>query len=253
MAQKWFSCFQLKPGTYVFVPTDKTVEEGRALKKAIEERWQPPRNYYHLTPGGHLSALRAHIGNEYFVHLDIQGFFAAISKTRITRELKPLFGYEKARQYAIDSTVPIPHKRGTMLPFGFVQSPILASVCLSKSALGRRLGRVAREFGVVVSVYVDDIILSGNDIDALERAAAEIEAAAIRSNFPLNSEKREGPARQITAFNIQLSHQSLLVEPDRWREFVTMYVETENERVRGGIQGYVHTVNPNQATAFPET
>lgn len=134
-----------------------------------------------------------------------------------------------------------------MLPFGFVQSPILASLCLFHSALGRCLVELPRKLGVVVSVYMDDIILSASDHAVLERAIKMVDESAARSGLPIHPDKREGPAPNITAFNIALAHQSLRVKDDRWNRFLSDFQATDNEFVRRGIHSYVHSVNIDQA------
>lgn len=250
MHPKWTSRFEIKPGVWVFVPTEKTVAQGTVLKKMLSERWHAPANYFHLSAGGHIAALQAHIGNDYFAHLDIEGFFASINRTRVTRVLKPYFGYTVARQHAVDATVHVPKRKATMLPFGFVASPILASVCLSKSALGRSLREVKQRHDVTVSVYVDDIVVSSKNHDSVERAVRDLEAAAERSQFKLSASKREGPGERITAFNIELSHNSLVVEPTRWMQFVEAYTRADNDSVRKGIAGYVNSVNQEQASGL---
>lgn len=250
MAQKWISRFEIRPGTWVFVPTERSVIAGRELKAAIEQRWHAPKNYFHLSPGGHLTALRAHLESAHFAHLDIQNFFGRVNKSRVTRCLKPYFGYVEARRVAAESTVAHPTLGGAMLPFGFVQSPILASLCLSKSALGRCLREIPRRLGVKVSVYVDDIILSSDEEFVLAQALQEVESAANRSGLPLNAAKREGPAAKITAFNIELSHLALAVEPDRWAKFVETFHATDSEHARRGIRGYIESVNLVQAAAL---
>jgi hypothetical protein len=167
MIPKWSSRFEIKPGVWVFVPAEETVKVGQEIKKNLEIRWKPPRYYYHLLPGGHVEALRANAENSWFVHLDIKDFFGSINRSRITRSLKSLFGYKQAREIANISTVIHPNRGDFVLPFGFVQSPLIASICLHKSALGNRLQGLQKE-GVTVSVYVDDLILSANDHHALD-------------------------------------------------------------------------------------
>jgi hypothetical protein len=252
MASKWLSKFELKPGTWVFVPTAKSIELGQAIKKELEARWRPPKYYFHLAEGGHVRALQKHLNNSFFVHLDIKNFFGHVTATRITRCLKPYFGYEKARDYAIESTVPNPlalaaeKGRQKVLPFGFVQSPILASLCLYESALGTRLSALNRS-GITVSVYMDDIILSANNTELLTEELRCITAVAMRSRFPLNLKKLEGPSLQITAFNIELSKLSLNITGKRFSEFRANFAATSNDRVKQGIYGYAATINAEQA------
>jgi hypothetical protein len=247
LPQKWDTRFELKPGTWVFVPTEEARELGYTIKELVEARWRPPKNYFHLTNGGHVRAIGAHVHNTTFAHLDIQDFFGHVNASRVTRWLTPLLGYRKAREFAKASTVAHPGHGGTMIPFGFVQSPILASLCLFHSALGRCLGQLPRQLGIVVSVYVDDIILSAADPTVLKHAVKLVDEAATRSGLPIHPEKREGPAPKITAFNIALAHQSLRIEDERWNSFLSDFQASENESVRRGIQSYVRSVNIDQA------
>lgn len=246
MLPLWDTKFELKPDTWVFVPTLDTAKAGKEIKRAVERVWKPPTNYFHLKAGGHVKALQAHLPNVVFAHLDIQNFFGSINKSRVTRCLKEFFGYEEARRMANISTVMHPTTKQWILPFGFVQSPILASLCLRKSSLGICIDKLTKKYGVEASVYVDDIILSCNDENALRKAMAELKLAAERANFDLNAKKEEGPSPTITAFNVQLSHLSLQVEPDRFAEFVASFNGTENECVRNGIRGYLNSINPRQ-------
>lgn len=138
--------------------------------------------------------------------------------------------------------------RKYILPYGFVQSPLLASLCLHDSALGRILKKLSNETGVKVSVYVDDIVVSTCDGDLAVAALDEIKRAAERSRFSLNADKEEGPAEHICAFNINLSQLSLSVCADRWSEFLQALRDSESAHQSNGILGYVGSVNPAQAT-----
>lgn len=108
---RWISKFELKPGSWVYVPTDESVEYGDALKQTLEEKWHPPKIYYHLRDGGHVKALESHIECHYFVHLDISNFFGCINRSRVTRCLKSYWSYSEAREIAINSTVRDPSSR----------------------------------------------------------------------------------------------------------------------------------------------
>lgn len=223
---------------------------GREIKRAIEARWDVPPNYYHLLPGGHVEALRIHTENTWFIHLDIKNFFGSINRSRITRCLKNLFGYSLAREITNLSTVIHPNLGGFILPFGFVQSPIIASICLYKSALGNCLKSLQKS-GISVSVYVDDLIISANTLEAAVKALTYIKHSAERSGFELNHEKEEGPAPQITAFNIDLSTNRLAVEPKRLQAFSEEFLAATSEHQQRGIIGYVESVNTDQAAQIP--
>lgn len=227
---------------------------GRTIKAEICRLWQPPNNYYHLRAGGHVAGLKDHTLNSAFVRLDIKNFFNSISKTRITRALKPLIGYEKARQWANFSTVShtMDGVKTSILPFGFVQSPIIASLCLHKSALGSGLAQL-ESTGITISVYMDDIVLSAEDSALLLPKVEELKHLAGISGFILNPDKEEGPADQITAFNILLKNGSAEITPERWKGFASALANAQSEQERRGILGYVRTVSEAQAIGLEDS
>ncbi|MBB3213247.1 hypothetical protein FHW67_002536 [Herbaspirillum sp. Sphag1AN] len=253
MLPTWESKFELKPGVWVFVPTRESVEEGNIVKGALSDRWKPPKNYFHLRSGGHVKALELHRNNTVFVHLDIQDFFGSIGKSRVTRNLKGFFSYEEARAIATKSTVTHPDSGSLILPFGFVQSPILASLCLAKSALGLHLQALPQKYaGLAVSVYVDDIILSSHYEADLVSATAELKEISARSRFILNPNKEQGPAHRITAFNVVLSNLQLEIEQNRYDRFVAAFNNSENGSQREGIFSYVASINMAQAVQLEQ-
>lgn len=250
--ERWNSKFQIKPGTWVFVPTEETIAKGQQIKKQIEAFWKPPKHYYHLQKGGHIRALRKHLHHRYFIHLDIQNFFGQINRSRVTRSLKGHISYKEAREIAVESTVRLPESKAAVyiLPFGFVQSAIIASICLSKSGLGRYLSNLAHRKGIAVSVYMDDILVSSNDQNDLSSKLMEIKDISDKSKFPLNDDKEEGPDSCVTAFNVKLTQGVLEITPSKLHEFVVSYTSSENEHQRAGIINYVNSVSHDQASLF---
>lgn len=251
MSQKWSSKFELKPGKWVFVPTPDAVVTGKIIKTAIEKCWQPPSYYFHLKAGGHVEALRTHLNHDYFLRIDIQDFFGSINRSRVTRCLKDKFGYSNARTYANASTVPDPViKNRFIIPFGFVQSQILAAVCLSESALGKYLEKLSMNRSAALTVYVDDIIVSTSDVLLLDHVHRDIQDVAAKSRFILNSGKQEGPAAAITAFNIVLAKGSMSVDAERYKRFEKALDEATSENQRKGITSYVTSVNIEQGRSI---
>lgn len=249
----WIHKFEIKPNSWVFVPDDQTAIRGREIKEVISSHWKPPYYYAHFKQGGHVSALKRHLKNNLFVQADIKQFFNQVNKSKVTRSVHSILkGYEQSREIACESTVPFPNSDpiNFILPFGFVQSPILASLCLNKSALGSFLHSLPGK-GYEVSVYMDDIIISSSlPLDEVSSMLEELKYKADKSKFELNQEKTHGPVDQITAFNISLSKNSLTITDDRLTEFERRLVETENEYVINGILGYIQTVNPKQMQQF---
>ncbi|CAM3425430.1 hypothetical protein BZK31_26235 [Pseudomonas floridensis] len=247
---KWLSRFRLKSNTWVYIPTLETVKEGQLFKKSIEFKWLPPTNYYHLKSGGHVDAIKYHLNGKFFVHADVKKFFNSINRSRITRELKPYFGYEKSRSIAMESTVSIPLESGQVfaLPFGFVQSTIIASLCLRKSSLGNTIDKLNKTAGIRVSVYVDDIIVSTQSLEKAEAALSMIQKSAERSGFSLNEEKTQGPSYTITAFNIDLQQNFMRITDWRFIELLSNYKDASSDKQKRGIWGYVNSVSPAQAS-----
>lgn len=196
--------------------------------------------------------MKSHSSGKYFIHLDLKHFFSSINKSRITRSLKSRLGYKCAREIAIESTVTAPCSGGLtfILPFGFVQSPMLASICLRHSKLGTTLHELSKTKKTTVSVYVDDIVISTQSLEETQSALMLVKAASKRSGFPLNADKEEGPSKKITAFNIELSHQSLFLCNERLNRFLMAYWASENDYQKAGILGYIQSVNPVQTVSF---
>lgn len=225
------------------------IDFGQNLKQELQSKWIAPSYYFHLQPGGHISALKAHLNNKYFIHLDIKEFFGQISRNRVARNLKKYYSYKKALHIADLSTVITPNvnTKHTMLPFGFVQSPILASISLINSRLGKVLHALNNNsLETKVSVYMDDIIISGNSLEKLDEQLKLITLSASKSRLPLNSVKQEGPQTTITAFNIELSFQSLIISEERYEEFKTVILSKAPDSTKIGILKYTSTVNQLQ-------
>jgi Reverse transcriptase (RNA-dependent DNA polymerase) len=95
------------------------------------------------------------------VKTDLSKFFDHVTRTKVARALKeirfkPATAFEYACQSTVEKTL---GRRDFSLPFGFPQSPLLATLALSRSALGRQL-ELIRTQNIRVSIYMDDIILS---------------------------------------------------------------------------------------------
>lgn len=244
MIAKWANRFELKPGRWIYEPSPESVAIGREVKAELEAKWHPPGYYYHLRSGGHLAAIEAHSGNGTFWHGDIENFFGSINRSRLTRCLKPLVGYKKAREWAFQSTVPSPDKSSDVLPYGFIQSQLLASLCLRHSGLGICLHGLRAACSI--SVYVDDIIASSSKGN-LVAEAAQIARAAARSQFTLGAGKQQGPAAEITAFNIAIRSGGITLTDRRWAEFEAALADPEcSEERRQALVAYIKLVDPGR-------
>ena len=250
---KWKSKFLFKGSKWIFIPTDDSISTGREIQASIQKRWTTPPFFYHLRKGGHVEALRQHINSEFFLRLDISNFFGSINRTRVTRSLKQLVSYVDARNWAHASTVPLPTNRTIkILPFGFVQSQIIASVCLNDSALGIALEKIHNKNDLVVTVYVDDIIVSSSSEHLINEVHQELCIACERSGFTFNLTKSQGPAQSITAFNVFITNNEMHLTEERLADFTRKMNESESSVEKRSIIAYVDSINYDQASQLKD-
>jgi hypothetical protein len=131
------------------------------------------------------------------------------------------------------------------LPFGFVQSMHLASLALHYSALGRAMLDVRRG-GVAISVYVDDVLLSADDLGQLAEAQVQLLEGAETAGFAFNPAKTRGPANSVQAFNLRIGGGSMRVAESRLSEFRHTVLQPPQAAAEAVI-AYVRTVNGDQA------
>lgn len=239
-------------GKRVYIPTELCRKRGSKLIKQVYRRWSVNPLFFHMKKGGHVSALKSHIGKEYFLKLDIENFFPSIHRNRITRRLKTIgYSFLDAEDFARDSTVKSQESNKFVLPFGFVQSSMLASLDLHFSKLGGVLSTAPNS--VNVSVYVDDIIISGNDKCELEAYGINCQKALIQSEYIINQVKSVlTPQQNITAFNIELSQDGLRLSDSRLKEFEQIIRKRNDVIYSEAIYGYLKTINLPQSIQLYE-
>lgn len=226
---KKYECkYAISAEKYIFIPTQEMRNYGKTIKKDIESIWHCPNYYYHLLPSGHIGAVNKHINSDWFIVADIKDFFYQINQTKITRSLNDLFhDYDKSRKIAKLSTVfSIFNGREIWhIPYGFPQSNILSSICLENSYLGTFLDNLERQ-GYLISVYVDDIIISGKMNNYKFHLKKELLEAAKRSNLEINKNKIHISKRKVTVFNINLMHLKMKIEKNRRSKFLEKLNDT---------------------------
>lgn len=245
----WSNRFEIKKDRWVYVPTTSAREFGQKTIIKLRSCWNRPNNYYHLRDGGHVLAIKSHIENNFFATIDLADFYGSISRSRVTRALKKLLDYETARVIAINSTVKAstsyPHQH--YLPYGFLQSPIIASICLWDSKLGECIKNLHAQTDIVITVYMDDIIISSNDANKLNDAYAKLSDSVIKSRFIQNDRKSHKPSNSTHAFNIIIKNKHMEIDSPRFSMFKDSYRLSSSEYQREGILSYVASVNPIQA------
>ncbi|MBZ9857983.1 hypothetical protein LB566_29805 [Mesorhizobium sp. CA13] len=206
-----------KNGKPIYVPNAFSSELGKRLKRKINAKYSFDRFIYHFKEGSHVAALHRHRKNKFFCRVDISRFFYSVKRNRVKRILKGI-GVSKSEYYAKWSTVKNPFEGGGyVLPYGFVQSPILATLVLAECPIGAFLR--ALPGSITPSVYMDDLCLSGPDQAELKSAFGDLVAAVAEAGFVLNTDKTREPAEQIDIFNCSLENGSTEVLPERIEEF----------------------------------
>jgi hypothetical protein len=215
-------------GKWIFVPTERCERKGRRIVQFLDKRVRFPKYFYHYGPGGHIAALHAHLQNEFFFKIDIKDFYYSIARMRVTRALRSR-GYPGAGTLSKWSCVgnPIVKRPQYVLPIGFVQSPILASIVLLQSDVKKAIERAIAN-GVCISVYLDDFVGSHDDADVLRAAYIDIRDTCVSAKLIPNPNKLVPPSTAITAFNCDLKHGSAVVREDRVERYLA-----SNDRTPG--------------------
>jgi hypothetical protein len=242
--RNYYAVIEVKPGKFAYIQDKKTRVAAYKNLEKLEKRWNPPNWFYHFARGGHIAAIQQHLDQAYFGRLDIHQFFPSITKNHIIRALvKVRMPFLEASQFAADSVVKVGGR--LCLPYGFVQSSHLASLVLDKSALGVAL-RKERARGIRLTVFMDDILVSGTSQETVGAAMKRIHQAAAEASLAI-TDKVEGPARKVTAFNIEFSHREMRVTDDRMLDFRQKCISAGKTPRSAGVIGYVATVNSEQA------
>jgi Reverse transcriptase (RNA-dependent DNA polymerase) len=208
-------------GKFIFVPNERCVRKGERIMTFVAKRAKLPDYFYHYQPGGHVAALHSHVPHTLFFKIDIQNFFYSIARMRVARALRD-YGLQGAHTFARWSCVSNPLSGPKfVLPIGFVQSPLLASLVLMRSPVADAI-ESAKNSGATISVYLDDIVGSHNDHGTLTAIYDDIRQACVTSNLIPNPNKLVSPTAAIVVFNCNLAHGRALVTEDRLAEFLAV-------------------------------
>jgi hypothetical protein len=207
-------------GRSYFAPSSLGRKIGADIKLQVEQKHKFDPFVYHLRGGGHVAAMHSHRDHHFFARIDIRRFFYSISRSRVQRALQDI-GILRARHYAKWSCVKNPYLEPPYsLPYGFVQSPVLATLVLMQSGAGTLLRVLDSDPEITASVYMDDISLSSDNKDHLQVAYAALLETLAAANFEVSPLKLRPPASQVDLFNCDLRHGHAEVRADRVAEFL---------------------------------
>lgn len=240
--------FEIKPGKYVYLPTDEARILGEKIREEVLDAWTPDAVFFHLSKvGGHVAAMRYHKNGLFFAGTDVKNFFGCVTRSKIARALIKIgFSARAAFEMASASVVAIDGRK--FLPYGFIQSMVLATLVLEKSNLGLAL-RTLADSDTKVSVFVDDITLSAGDSESLVRGLGELRDAAVVANFVLCSKDGGAVGNKVHAFNCSVSRNHIELLPDRVSRFEQQYLDG-NDPAKAAIVRYIRAINELQADEF---
>ncbi|RWP41171.1 reverse transcriptase domain-containing protein [Mesorhizobium sp.] len=240
--------YELKPGRFVYIQQDKSAIAGGAIIKQVLKKYRPHRIFYHLERrGGHVAALRLHQKSVFFSRFDIVNFFGQVTRTRIARSLREVgFKHKRAFNIAHDSVVVEGGRK--VLPYGFRQSPVLATLSLEHSLLGSELKKLS-DVGFLVSVYMDDILISGEFKDVLEEASEAVIESAETAGFPLSADKRAVAVAGVDSFNCHIETADITVLNERMNKFADDY-RSKGSAGQQAIEKYIEAVSKTELARF---
>ena len=223
-------------GKWIYKPKKGCDRRGQQVIDFVEHYVIFPDYFYHFRSGGHVGALHEHLKNKFFFKIDIQNFFYSIARNRVHRALANC-GMRGAPTFAAWSTVrsPYPHGPKYVLPIGFRQSPHIASLVLMHSPVVKAI-EDERAKGVLISVYLDDIIGSSEDKEVLRATYDAIKVACVTANLTPNPAKLVEPNPKVVAFNCNLTKGAAEVTDERIAKF---YAKFPSIRSRESFEAYV--------------
>ncbi|MEG9502590.1 MAG: hypothetical protein MIN69_12150 [Methylorubrum extorquens] len=231
-----------KKDKFIFVQNAFGIRIGTEILDFVAKSVSFPAYYFHYQDGGHVAAIHRHLNNAYFFKIDYKNFFYSISRNRVAAALHDA-GHPRARTFAKWSCVRNPIKNGLRyaLPIGFVQSPALATMALMRTNVANVLDQAGAK-GVYVSVYLDDLIGSGNDPAAVQEVFDELIEASKTANLQISPKKLVAPCTSLIAFNCDLSNGKADVTADRRADF---YSIARSAFSADAFEKYCDTVSAN--------
>jgi hypothetical protein len=200
---------------------------------------------YHLSKnGGHVAALHAHRPHSFFARIDIRRFFYSIARNRVARALRAI-GVGRAEHYAKWSCVKNPYGVPSYaLPYGFIQSPVLATLVLLQSGVGAFLRDLEAQRIVLVTVYMDDVTLSSDDFDALQGAFDRLLVCLAEAEFEISPDKTREPGPTMDLFNCDVQQGRTAVREERVNRF---FAQPRSQISANAFDLYCETVKQGNA------
>lgn len=152
--------------------------------------------------------VKKHLNNTYFVKLDIEKYFDSIKYSPVVNKITALI-VEKKKYFLVSEIDNIDRgeiKRNVSrivkevfvdgkLPIGFVTSPKISDFYLYE--LDKEMSKYKK---ITYTRYADDILISSNDIEDLDKSVAELKKLLEKEKMTINERKvRKGNIRNLNS------------------------------------------------------
>jgi len=140
-----------------------------------------------------IDAAKPHVGYKYVAKIDLQDFFGSVTFEKFAREIM-----SKKYKFMTDQDIAtilvyvqpcfVKDKRGRVfLPQGFATSPIISNLFMGN--FDWKVAKFAKKKGVNYTRYADDIALSSNNKDKLQKVIAYITILLRDMELSINKKK----------------------------------------------------------------
>lgn len=116
----------------------------------------------------YLNFLKAHIGSNFFVRIDIQNFFPSITSDTVKKEITNIISGTSAEEKGkIIELVTEIVCTDNCLPQGAITSPIVSNIVMAR--IDQRITKYCQELNVKYTRYADDLLFSSSNFDFKEK------------------------------------------------------------------------------------
>ena len=144
------------------------------------------------------------------------GFFESISDTKVYRSLRSI-GIPHSVAFVLTGESTVVGAKGTHLPRGLHQSPLLSSLAFDRSLLGSTIRSM--NIRSKITVYNDDIIISSYSLNNVQTDFDLLLQAIMRCRLGINTSKTHPPRKRVRVFNMILSGEGISFTKDRVEQF----------------------------------
>ena len=193
------------------------------------------------------SFLSPHIGNSFFIRLDIKDFFPSITDTLIANELGLFLSLStKEEKDKIISLVSDIVTRDGSLPQGASTSPAMSNIVMAR--IDQRIIKYCQVFGITYTRYADDLLFSSSNFDFGKKPwfTKKIEHILKTNHLQINHSKYKYSRDEISLNGYVISSKEVHLSRKRLsdiRHVISRMKQNHFILVTQGEQAFLNTIN----------